>query len=132
MNEYSNLISIIIGIVGLIVGYFQNRQKAHFQRIIRANSWYNFQRAKNSNGTLQSAIQYYKYIHNNSIDSEVLSQLTKSDAFGQEVYKEAIRQIHFSEPSFTILDIDRWEKAGKINERDKIFFANLVESENLK
>ena len=128
MDEFGSYISIAFGIVGLLVGYWQNRQKVQFQKIIRANNWFNFQRSNNSSGSLQIAIGIYKEKHQANLDPDVIEQLAKSDAFAQEVYKESIRQIHFSEPSFTKHDIEAWEADGKISERDKKFFSWLTES----
>lgn len=132
MNDYGTYIGIAIGVIGLAVGYWQNRQKVQFQKIIRANNWFNFQRANNSSGSLQIAIDSYKKKHPDNIDPEVIELLAKADAFGQEVYKESIRQIHFSEPSFTKSDIDSWVADGKISERDKKFFSWLTQSEKPK
>ncbi len=132
MEEIGTYLSIAFGLVGLIVGYLQNRQKAQFQKVVRANNWFNFQRANNSNGTLQVAIEAYKKKYKESIDPEVIELLSKSDAFGQEVYKESIRQIHFSEPSFKKSDIETWQADGKISEKDKKFFSWLAESDHKK
>ncbi len=128
MEDIGTYLSVAFGLVGTIVGYLQNRQKVQFQKIVRANSWFNFQRANNSNGSLQIAIDTYKNKHQDSIDPEVIELLSKSDAFGQEVYKESIRQIHFSEPSFKRTDIEMWQEDGKISEKDKKFFSWLAES----
>lgn len=132
MEEFWTYLGIFIGALGLVVGYWQNRQKVQIERVIRANNWFNFQRANNSNGSLQIAIAKYKERHREDIDAEVLELLSKADAFGQEVYKESIRQIHFLEPSFTRQDIETWEQDGKISAKDKTFFAWLAESSKSK
>lgn len=118
----------IFGAAGLITGYFQNKQKIQFQKVVRANNWYNFQRANNASGILQNAISLYTKEHEQDINPKVLAQLSKADAFSQEVYKESIRQIHFTEPSFTKHDIETWLKDGKIGELDKKFFSWLADS----
>ncbi len=132
MEDLWTYVGVIFGGVGLVIGYWQNRQKVQFQTIIRANNWFNFQRANNSNGSLQIAIDAYKSKHKDSLDPEVIELLAKADAFGQEVYKESIRQIHFSEPSFSKSDINTWESDGKISEKDKRFFSWLTESKGSK
>ena len=48
------------------------------------------------------------------------------------MHKESIRQIHFSEPSFTKYDIETWQEDGKISESDKKFFLWLAESDSKK
>lgn len=127
MNEIINYISIALAVIGLGIGYWQNRQKVQFQKIIKANNWFNFQRTSNANGTLQQAIDAYKDKHSENLNPEVIDLLSKSDAFGQEVYKESIRQIHFSEPDFTKKDIEIWEADGKISPQSKKFFMQLTE-----
>ncbi|MFT6389444.1 MAG: putative transcriptional regulator [Cellvibrionaceae bacterium] len=107
--DLGTFIGIIIGLLGLVVGFWQNRQKVQFQKIIKANNWFNFQRTNNASGILQQAIKVYKEKHSANIDMDVIDLLSRADAFEQEVYKESIRQIHFSEPDFTQKDIEKWE-----------------------
>jgi len=127
MENIISFVGIAVGLVGLLVGYWQNKQKIQFEKVVRANNWFNFQRANNSSGILQSAINIYREKHKDNIDPDVLGLLAKSDAFAQEVYKESIRQIHFSEPNFTKQDVDEWESDGKIGELDKKFFIWLTQ-----
>jgi len=81
MEEIGTYLSIAFGLAGLIVGYLQNRQKVQFQKVVRANNWFNFQRANNSNGSLQIAIDAYKKKHKDSIDPEVIELLFKVRCF---------------------------------------------------
>ena len=127
MNDLFNYVSIGIGLFGLIVGYWQNRQKNNFEKLVRANNWYNLQQASNSNGTLQLAFDVYKKAHADKIVPEVIEQLSKADAFGQGVTKESVRQIHLFEKSFTKGDIETWEKNGKISEALKKVFLQLAD-----
>ncbi len=128
MKNIATYTSIAVGVIGLLIGFWQNSLKNNYQEIVRANTWYGFQKANNASGTLQIAIELYKTKYKDNIDADVLSELTKADAFSQEVYKEAIRQIHFSEPSFNQSDIMRWENGKKITESDKNFFNMLAEN----
>lgn len=127
MTEIATYVGILVGLVGLVFAFWQYRQKVNLKKIIRAGSWFNYQRANNSNGTLQNAIKLYKEKHKNNLDVRVIEELARADAFGQEVYKESIRQIHFFEPSFEKKDIEEWINEGKISEKVKPLFLNLSE-----
>ncbi|MBJ2131150.1 hypothetical protein JC525_19745 [Alteromonas sp. IB21] len=129
MEIFGTYLGILIGLIGLGVGFWQNRQKTQFEKIVRANSWFNYQRASNANGTVQLALKKYKQIHSNDISSEVIEELARADAFGQEVFKESIRQIHFSESSFKNSDIEQWESEGKISEAAKPLFKQLADKD---
>lgn len=129
MEDLGTYIGIVIGLIGLGIGYWQNRQKANFEKLVRANNWFNLQQASNSNGTLQLAIEYYKKSHADQFSLEVIEQLSKADAFGQSVTKESVRQIHLFEPSFTKADIDAWEAEGKISTALKKVFLQLVDKD---
>ena len=96
------------------------------EEYIRANNWFNHQRANNANGTVQSALNLYKEKHKDKIEASVLEQLSRADAHGQEVFKESIRQIHISEPSFTKVDFERWIREGKLNEEKMKLFMQLA------
>ena len=117
MTDFATYIGTFIGLIGIVVGYWQNRQRASLEKVVRANSWINFQRANNSSGQLQLAFRLYKEKHAEYLDIQVVEELSKSDAFSQEVFKESVRQIHFSEKSFTINNIEMWVKEGKISEK---------------
>jgi hypothetical protein len=127
MENFATYLGTIFGLISLIVAFWQNRQKAQLEKVLKANNWYNVQRTDNSTGTTQKAFQVYKDKHADNLDAEVIEVLAKADAFGQEVWKESIRQIHFSEPSFTKSDIEIWEKEGKIGEHAKSLFLQLVD-----
>ena len=87
-----------LAVVGLVLALWQYKQNVDLKKVIRANSWLNFQRLSNSNGTLQKILNLCKYKHKSNIDVEVLEDLSKADAFGQEDFKQSIRQIHFQNP----------------------------------
>ncbi len=128
IENLATYLGIATGVIGLLVGYLQNRQKQNFQKAVRANSWFNFHRVNNSIGSLQIAIDSYKKLHKEAINPEVIELLAKADAFGQDVYKESIRHIHYSEPSFSVSEIDKWEADKKIASKDKEFFLWLAET----
>ena len=128
MIDFATYLGTFFGLIGLVIAFWQSRQMANLEKVHRANSWFNYQRANNSNGTLQLALNLYKEKHASNLDPEVIEALARSDAFGQEVYKESIRQIHFSEPTFTKGDIETWMSEGKISEKSLPVFLQLTDA----
>jgi len=132
MTDLATYIGILIGIVGIVVAIWKNRQKTQLEQVIRSNNWFSYQRSNNATGNIQLAIKLYKDKHIENINAEVLEQLAKADAFGQEVFKESVRQIHFSEPSFTKSDFERWKAEGKITEKAEGLFLQLTTDAKLE
>ena len=127
MENLATYLGTLFGLIGLIAAFWQNRQRVQLEKVLKANNWFNFQRANNATGTIQLALQKYKEKHADNLEAIVIEELAKADAFGQEVYKESVRQIHFSEPSFTKSDIETWQAEGKISENSKPLFLQLVD-----
>ena len=127
MANFATYLGTLFGLIGLIIAFWQSRQKAQLEKILKANNWYNVQRTNNSTGTIQKAFEIYKEKHAEALDPVVIEVLAQADAFSQEVWKESIRQIHFSETSFTKSDVEMWLKEGKINENAKSLFLQLVD-----
>jgi len=121
----------MIGIVGLLIAWYQFKEKKRFQNIARSENWFNYERANMSNGMLQKAIDLYKATHRNNIDHEVLGLLLRAEAFGNETYMSFIRQINFIEPSFNEIDIKRWENEGKITKEKAELFRKFVVSDGI-
>ncbi|QZO12234.1 hypothetical protein [Pseudoalteromonas piscicida] len=112
-------LSLIFGVVGFGFAVYQSHEVKKLNEYVRANNWFNYQRMENENGTVQIAKQRYLKLYRDTINPELLNLLAMADAHGQELTKEAIRQIQISEPSFTITDFKRWEQEGKLGP-DKI------------
>lgn len=125
MTDFATYLGTVIGIIGLAIAFWQHRQRKQLEHVIRANNWFNYARSNNATGNTQLALTLYKEKHTDNLSPEVIEQLAKADAFGQEVYKESVRQLHFSEPSFTKKDIERWKNEGKINDKSAPLFLQL-------
>lgn len=121
-----SILGTLVGVVGLALALFENKKKKNLEEYVRANNWFNYQRANNANGTVQLALRLYKEKHSEKIDVDVLEQLSRSDAFGQEVFKEIIRQIHMFEPSFTKKDFERWKQEGKLTDEKLSLFLQFA------
>lgn len=122
MSELLSCISVAIGIIGVVYAIYENRKLVKLNKLTRVSNWFNYQKVNNSVGGVQFALKLYKDKHKDHIDPDVLQELAKADAFGQEVHKEMIRQIYLSEPSFTSKDFERWKKEGKLSEEKVALF----------
>lgn len=56
----------------------------------------------------------------------MLEFLSKADAFGQDVFKDVIRQIQFSEPVFDEVTVARWVREGRIVDKHAALFRQLT------
>lgn len=119
MPDWINYISILIAVSGLLYAFWENRKKARIEELARRNNWILHQRANNANGVVQRAKTLYIGKHADNIEPEVIETISSADAFGQELYKETVRLVSMSEPSFVEKDFQRWGREGKLSE-DKI------------
>jgi hypothetical protein len=117
---------LLVGLAGLGYAAYERKQRSKLSDYVRGSNWMNFHRASNSSGTLQLALRLYKSKHNGQLDPNVLEQLSKADAFGQELFKEIIRQIQFAEPSFAKSDFDRWRQKGKLSDEKYDLFMKVA------
>ena len=125
MESFLSYFGVVVGIIGLIYAIYENRERKKLNEFIRSNNWFNYQRVNNSTGTTQLSLRLYREKHKAQIEPDVLQELAKADAFGQEVLKEIIRQIYLSEPSFAAKDFERWKKEGKLTEEKVALFKQF-------
>jgi hypothetical protein len=85
-----------------------------------------FGKASNANGHVQLALTKYKSLEKDTLNSAVLEFLSKADAFGQDVFKDVVRQIHYSEPVFDDNTVNRWIREGRITEKHAALFRQLT------
>jgi hypothetical protein len=128
MVDWSDVISTILGVAGLGYALYQGSERKKLQDFVRGQSWHLFAKANNANGTAQHALLKYKEKTAAGFDPEVLELLAKSDAFGQDVFKDVIRQIQVSEPVFDQNTIQTWVAEGRVNETHAAIFKNLAPS----
>lgn len=81
---------------------------------------------RQANGHTQTALAKYKALGKEAVNLEVLEFLSKADAFGQDVFKDTIRQIHFSEGSFDEETVNRWVREGRVAEKHAQHFRKLT------
>jgi hypothetical protein len=126
-SDWLGIAGLIVGIAGLAYAVYENRSKARLPDYIRAQNWYIYSKANNANGSVQLALQKYKsQAANQTVDLEAFEWLSKADAFGQDVFKDVIRQIQVSEPSFTAQDVERLVKEKRVSEKHAPLFYALT------
>ena len=131
--DITSIIGIIIGIIGLIYAFYQGREYRKLKNYNRTQAWYIYSKANNLTGLIQHAARTYRETHKNNTDNEVIELLSKSDAYGQELFKETIRQIQLAEPHFDPNAFQRWISSGKMAEDHKPLFIQIaINDTNLK
>ncbi|MEC9262173.1 MAG: hypothetical protein VYD53_12590 [Pseudomonadota bacterium] len=125
-SDWLGVAGLIVGIAGLAYAVYENRSKARLSDYIRAQNWHIYSKANNANGSVQLALQKYKQEANQVVDLEAFEWLSKADAFGQDVFKDVIRQIQVSEPSFTVQDVERWVGEKRVSEKHAPLFYALT------
>jgi hypothetical protein len=125
-SDFLAVFSAIVGIVALWYAVYQGSERRKLREFIRGQNWHLYAKANNANGTTQVALTRYKQKHAAGIDGEVVELLAKADAFGQDVFKDVIRQIQVAEPAFDHETIARWVAGGRVAEAHAIHFKNLA------
>ena len=106
----------ILGVVSLLYALHQGSEKKKLERIVRSQNWHTYSKLNNANGQLQGSIRLYRERHQDRIDPDVLANFEKADAWAQDIFRELVRQIQFSEKLFDKNIIDAWVADGKISE----------------
>jgi hypothetical protein len=84
-------------------------------------------------GIVQHAFERYKTTHAANLDVTTVELLAKGDAFGQDLFKETIRQIQLAEPKFDASSIDEWVSEGKLgNDHKALFLQTAIENPKRK
>lgn len=127
-SDILGIIGVLLGIAGLVYAMFQTYERRKLQDFVRSQSWYVFSKANNVTGIAQAALRTYKQLHDQAQNVELIELLAKTDAFGQDMFKETIRQIQLSEPLFTRATIANWVAEGKIDKDHAHLFEQLCVS----
>jgi hypothetical protein len=126
-SDLLGIVGILLGIIGLAYAIYENRAKVTLSDYIRAQNWHIYSKANNANGSVQLALKKYKdQLSSQTFDLDGFEWLSKADAFGQDVFKDIIRQIQASEPSFTAKDVERWVNEKRIAEKHAPLFYALT------
>lgn len=128
LSEMLGIIGVIVGIVGLLYAVYQNNERRKLAKFVRSQAWYLYSKANNANGITQAAFNEYKEAHADSLNLKVVELLAKADAFGQDLFKETIRQIQLSETKFSRQQILEWVKEGKLDKQYVPLFEQICVS----
>jgi hypothetical protein len=133
--NFSDALSVFgtfLGIAGLAYAIYQTTEKRKLEHLVRSRSWSMYSMANNCLGIAQAALNSYKNAQPQNQNSELLILLAKSDAFGQALFLETIRQIQSSESSFKRADVSNWVADGKIDTDKAKLFELLCDSDTQK
>lgn len=126
LADIGNVLGLIIGVIGLAYAIHQGTERKKLERFGRSQAWYIYAKANNSSGIVQHAFMQYKAAHAVNSNAQTLELLAKADAFGQDLFKECIRQIQLAETHFDTATIEQWVSEGKIDADHKHLFMQLV------
>lgn len=125
--EWMEIIGFIVGVLGLVYAFYQGTERRKLQGFVRSQNWHLYSKANNANGALQRAINIYKDVHKQEVSPAVIEMLAKADAWGQDVFKDIVRQIQLSEKEFSTQSIQKWVEDGKVSEdHAKALFKPIV------
>ena len=127
-SDILGIVGVLLGIAGLGYAVYQTSEKQKLQEFVRSQSWYVYSKANNVTGIAQASLHAYKKTHTQNQSMDVIELLAKADAFGQDLFRETIRQIQLSEPVFTKAQIARWVADGKLDRDHAALFDQLCVS----
>ena len=125
-SDWLGVAGLLIGVLSFGYALWEKRSRARLEDYIRAQNWSLYGKASNANGHTQLALTKYKSLGKEALDPEVLEFLSRADAFGQDVFKDVIRQIQFSEPVFDEVTVARWVREGRVVETHAPLFRQLT------
>ncbi len=112
-----------VGVFGIIIAFYQGFERKKLKHYVRSQAWHVYSMANISSGSIRAALETYKEVNKDNINTLVFEHLSKSDAFNMSLFLETIRQIQLSEPEFSIQSIVQWQMQGKIpKEHTGLFF----------
>ena len=126
LSDWTGVVGVFFAVISLAYAWWEKRSRARLEDYIRAQNWFLYEKASNSNGHTQIALAKYKALGKDALDLEVLEFLSKADAFGQDVFKDTIRQIQYSEPTFDEEAVNRWVREGRVAEKHAAHFRKLT------
>lgn len=129
-SDILGVIGVVLAVISLVYAVYQTREKKKLEEYVRSQAWYIYSKANNVTGIAQAGLVMYKQAHAQSLNTQVLELMAKTDAFGQDLFRETIRQIQLSEPNFTHKQIDLWVSDGKLDRDHAVLFKALCVSSN--
>lgn len=127
-SDILGTIGVVLTVISLVYAVYQTREKKKLEEYVRSQAWYIYSKANNVSGIAQAGLGAYKQAHAQSLNTEVLELMAKTDAFGQDLFRETIRQIQLAEPDFIHNQIDAWVSDGKLDKDHAALFKALCVS----
>ena len=124
-SDIIGIVGIVLAIIGLGYAVYQSREKKKLEDHVRSQAWYIYSMANNVTGIAQASLNTYEQLHAHDLNTQVLKLLAKTETFGQDLFRETIRQIQLSEPAFTQKKIANWVAQGKVDEDHAILFRGI-------
>lgn len=124
------VLGLLVGVAGLAFAVYQGSERRRLADYIRSQNWHLYSKANNANGAVQVGISKYKTAHATNLSPDVVETLARADAFGQDVFKDVIRQIQVAEPEFSMRAIDTWVQDGRVSQEHAVLFRNLAPANN--
>ena len=122
------VIVLVLPVIGLVYAMYQTREKKKLEEHVRSQSWYIYSKANNVSGIVQASLSAYKHAHAQNVNIEVLELMARTDAFGQDLFTEPIRQIQLAEPELTHQEIGAWVADEKLDKDYAALFKALCVS----
>ena len=129
MSNFVTYLSFGIGIFGILIAIIQGFERKKLKQFMYSQAWHIFSVSNLSFGAAQSALKAYKELYGDKLDPEILEYLSKCDAHNINLFIEAIRQIHLSEPKFNLETITQWTMQGKIRKEQAQYFIQIMSPE---
>lgn len=129
-SEILGVVGVVLAVISLVYAVYQTREKKKLEEYVRSQAWYIYSKANNVTGIAQAGLGAYKQAHAQSLNTQVLELMAKTDAFGQDLFRETIRQIQLAEPDFTHDQIDVWVSDGKLDKDHAALFKALCVSDS--
>lgn len=130
VSDIVGVMGLLLAFVGLAYAVYQSREKKKLKEYIRSQAWYIYAKANNVAGIAQASLDAYKQTYGQNLDIQVLELMTKTNAFGQELFKETIRQIQLSEPQYDNDKIDLWIESGRVDKDHGVLFKIICVSDD--
>ena len=127
-SDILGIIGIVLAVISLVYAVYQTREKKKLEEYVRSQAWYIYSKANNVTGIAQAGLSAYKQAYAQNLDTQVLELMAKTDAFGQDLFRETIRQIQLAEPNFTHNQIDIWVSDEKLDKDHATLFKALCVS----
>lgn len=130
LSNFLGVAGLVVGVAGLAYAWYANRERAKAERFVRAAGWDLYNKTSNQNGHVQIVSDLL--LKSSEKNVEAINQISKADAFGQYILRDAAKLIHHVEPKFDEELIARWVDSERVFPGHKEIFMALTPSTDTK